>query len=289
MVPISMPQSITTRHQLRDALQPGRLIIMRRHSRTKYMDVERRGGRTLAVLTIVALCFIAAERRTAGQVSTTAWFQATEQSLMDAVAAGDSTVWNRVMDERCIVTTEEGQVQTKAAFLNELHPLPRGLTGAIVVKDLTVDEFPGFAIVRYLADEWETVFAQRLTTKYRVTDTFRRDESSWKMIASHVSVVTSDPPAQAVATDGWPGLVGTYRLLPDGWTFHVALRDGRLFGGTDPAMLKPLIPLTPTAFVREGALGEWLFVVGAGGQATHIVDFRKFEPLVWTRVAASAP
>jgi hypothetical protein len=31
-------------------------------------------------------------------------------------------------------------------------------------------------------------------------------------------------------------------------------------------------------------LGEWLFVVGPDGKAMRIVDFRKFEPLVWTRV-----
>jgi hypothetical protein len=105
------------------------------------------------------------------------------------------------------------------------------------------------------------------------------------MIASHVSVVTSDPPVQPVSTDGWPGLVGRYQLLPDGWTFHVSLRDGQLFGGTDPGALKRLIPVTPTAFVREGTLGDWLFVLGPDTKATHIVDFRKFEPLLWTRVS----
>ncbi len=46
-----------------------------------------------------------------------------------------------------------------------------------------------------------------------------------------------------------------------------------------------MIPLTPTAFVREGTLGDWLFVMAPDGRATHIVDFRKFEPLIWTRTA----
>src|SRR6266540_1215838 len=113
--------------------------------------------------------------------TTNTWFHTTEQSLMDAIAAGNAEPWNRVMDEQCVVTTEEGEVRTKAAFLKELRPLPRGLTGSIAVKELKVDEFPTFAIVRYLADEWEVVFGQRLTAKYRVTDTFRRDKSTWKM------------------------------------------------------------------------------------------------------------
>ena len=204
---------------------------------------------------------------------------------MDAIASGDREAWNRVLDEHCVVTTEEGETRTKAEFLKDLRPLPAGLAGGITVKDLTVDEFPTFALVRYLADEWETVFGQRLTTKYRTTDTFRRVGSTWKMVASHVSVVTTDPPAQNVTTDGWPGLVGTYQLLPNGWKFHVSLRDGQLYGGTDPNALKRLIPLTPNAFVREGTLGEWLFVQGPDAKATSILNFRKFEPLVWTRVS----
>jgi len=35
--------------------------------------------------------------------------------------------------------------------------------------------------------------------------------------------------------------------------------------------------------VVSGSLGEWLFVT-ENGKAVRILDFRKFEPLVWTRV-----
>jgi hypothetical protein len=97
-------------------------------------------------------------------------------------------------------------------------------------------------------------------------------------------VVTANPPAQPVSTAEWPELVGAYQIKPDGWTFHVELRNGQLVGGRDPNDLKRMIPLTPLAFVRDGSLGEWLFVMGADKKATAIVNFRKFEPLVWTRV-----
>jgi hypothetical protein len=215
------------------------------------------------------------------------WFQDTEQALMDAIAVGDRRTWDRIMDAGCIVTTEEGEVMAREKFLSDLRPLPPGLSGTIAVRDLTVQEFPAFAIVRFLADERETVFGQQLATKYRITDAFRRSGSTWKMVASHVAVVTIDPPAQPVARDGWPGLVGKYQLAQDGWTFHVVLRDGQLLGGRDPEKLKRLIPLTPYAFALEGSLGEWLFVVGADGKAIKIVNLRKFEPLVWTRVSGS--
>ena len=246
---------------------------------------RRRSTGMLGTLCLTACARLAAAAEpAAASAETMRWFQTTEQALMDSMASGDKAVWDRVMDSTCVVTSEEGQVLNKSQFLDELRPLPPGLTGSITVRELTVLESPESAIVRYLADESESVFGQKLATKYRVTDTFRRDDKGWKMVASHLAVVTQDPQPQAVSNSAWPGFVGAYRLLPDGWTFHVELRDGRLYGGRDPKKLKLFIPLTPDAFVISGSLGEWIFVTNEEGKVTHILNFRKFEPLVWTRV-----
>jgi hypothetical protein len=214
-----------------------------------------------------------------------AWFLATEQSLMDAIAVGDKAVWDRVLDKDCIMTTEEGQTFSKEQLLKELTGLPPGLSGSIKVEDFTVQEFPTFAVVRFLANEQEDVFGQQLKTKYRVTDTFRKDGSQWKMIASHLSVVTADPPPQDVPKENWPGLVGVYKLMPSGWTFNVVLRNGELLGGRDLTKLRPMIPLAPNVFVTKGALGEKIFIIDKNGKASKIVDFRKFQPLIWNRVS----
>ena len=245
------------------------------------------GSFAVGALLSVATGAATDERGVAASTETQHWFQTTEQSLMDAVASGDKAVWERVMDPSCVVTSEEGEVVPREKLLADLQPLPPGLAGAITVKDLTVQEFPGFAVVRYLADEWETVFGQKLTVQYRTTDTYRQTDRGWKMVASHTSVVTEDPAAQDVSKADWPAFVGTYRLLPDGWTFTVELRDGKLYGGRDPKNLQPLIPLTPDAFVVSGRLGEWIFVTEKG-RAVRILNLRKFEPLVWTRVEGAS-
>jgi hypothetical protein len=215
------------------------------------------------------------------------YFRTTEQKLMDAVTKGDKSEWDKVLDPSFVMTTEEGQVLGKKQLLDELRPMPAGLTGDISVQDLTVQPVENVAIVRFLADEWQTIFGQRVSTRYRVTDTFRREGADWKMLSSHVSVVTHDPPGQEVAKDQWPGFVGTYQLQPDGWTFTVELRDGLLYGGRDPKKLRQMIPLAPNVFVLSGSLGEWIFVTDKGA-VTHVLSFRKFEPLVWTRVATPA-
>ena len=63
------------------------------------------------------------------------------------------------------------------------------------------------------------------------------------------------------------------------------LREGNLFGGRDTNKLALLIPMASNVFVRKGALGELIFISDEEGKATRIVDLRKFQPLIWTRVA----
>ena len=243
----------------------------------------------LAVVVAVTLgttCAAAEPPKPADAAELVKYFRTTEQKLMDAITKGDKSEWDKVLDAGFVMTTEEGQVLGKRQFLEELRPMPAGLTGDISVQELTVQPVENVAIVRFLADEWQTIFGQRVSTRYRVTDTFRREGADWKMLSSHVSVVTHDPPGQEVSKDQWPGFVGTYQLQPDGWTFTVELRDGLLYGGRDPKKLRRMIPLAPSVFVLSGSLGEWMFVAERGA-VTHLLSFRKFEPLVWTRVGAS--
>ena len=245
----------------------------------------RKTIRPLAVAAgVIGAVAARAQPQDGASAETVAWFQATEQALMSSIAPGDRLPWERVADPSFILTTEEGEVLSREQLLRELRPMPPGLAGEIAVRELSVQEFPAFAVVRFLADEWQTVFGQKLTTHYRVTDTFRRDGSHWTLVASHLCVVTRDPPERPFSSAGWSGFVGRYRLLPDGWTFSVEMRDGRLFGGRDKGQLRPLLPLAPNVFVRSGSLGEWIFVVDASGRATAIVNYRKFAPLLWTRV-----
>ncbi|HTS01377.1 MAG TPA: nuclear transport factor 2 family protein, partial [Thermoanaerobaculia bacterium] len=143
------------------------------------MSSERTRGsfRTFAVGGVVLLGLAGkagARAADASSPETVHWFQAEEQALMDSIARGDRSPWQRILDPSFVITSEEGEVMTKEQFLDGLRPLPPGLTGNIVVRDLTVQEFPDLAVVRFLADEQENVFGQRLATQYRITDTYRR-------------------------------------------------------------------------------------------------------------------
>ncbi len=96
-----------------------------------------------------------------------AWFQKNTQALFDALAPGDKKVWDKALASDCIISDEDGKVQTKAELLKDFSPLPAGSSGSIQVEDLKVQDLGGTAaVVHYIIDEQEDVQGQRLHTKY---------------------------------------------------------------------------------------------------------------------------
>ena len=220
----------------------------------------------------------------AASPETVRWFQTTTQTLADAIASGDHSLWERTLAAEYTLTDEEGRVIARKQFLDELKGLPQGFSGTIAVKELTVDEYPSFAVVRYLYDEHETIVGQKLHTFYRTTDTYRKDGKDWKLVATQATVVPSDPePLVTPAAAELARLEGTYQLAP-GRNFLVKARDGKLVGGRNEASLKEMIPLSPLVFVPKGGIYPQIFVLDASGKATQLVQYHKFEEVVQKRV-----
>ena len=89
-------------------------------------------------------------------------------------------------------------------------------------------------------------------------------------------------PLQRLLKD-WAQLQGVHKLLPNGWELHVELRDGDLWADRKPDSMKLLVPLGAYVFARKGALGELIFITDEKGGASKIVDYRKFQPLIWMK------
>lgn len=214
----------------------------------------------------------------ASAADTTAWFLKTTQALYDAVAPGDTTIWNRILANNCIITTEDGAVLNKTEFLSSLKPLPPGFSGGIKIQDLTVRDFGNAVVAHYWLDEWEVVFGDKLRTKYVETDTYRRAGDAWKMIAAQITVVPRDYQAVKVDTSGWPALVGVYTLgQKPGWLYHVYMRKGALYWGRNEKSAKLLIPLSPLVFSEKGSIHTLVFVRTTAGNISKVLELHKYN------------
>lgn len=219
-----------------------------------------------------------------------AWFQARTQALFDAVAIGDRAIWDRTLDGGCILTSEDGEVTDKAKFLAELHPLPPGFRGKIVIRDLTVRDLGATAVVHYWMDESEEIFAQQLKTLYVATDTYRRTGDTWKAVAMQVTVVPRDLEPIVADSSAWPAMVGTYRYPGDTQPrYRVFLREGKLFGGRDEKSATALIPLAPLVFHQQGSIHLMVFVRDAAGEIGEVRELHKYNEVRMQRVPSRPP
>jgi len=218
-----------------------------------------------------------------------AWFQTTTQALFDAVAAGDKAVWDRVLDADCMITTEDGEVQNRAKFLEELRPLPRGFSGQIKIRGLTVRRIASAALVHYWIDEVENIFDQQLHTTYVETDMYQRLGASWKIVAMQVTVVPRDLEPIDGSSSGWQSLLGDYRYNEKATSkYQVFVRDGALYGGRDPKSATQLIPLAPLVFYQKGSIHIMVFVPDKNGAVNEVRELHKYNEVRMKRAAGPA-
>jgi len=217
------------------------------------------------------------------------WFRATTQTLMDAVTDGDKAVWDRLLDKDCIITTEDGEVLRKARFLEELKPLPRGFSGKITVRDLTVRQLDSVAVVHYWLDELEQIFDQELKTIYVETDVYQRSGAAWQAVAMQVTVVPRDLEAIPQRSTDWQELVGDYQYSATATShYRVFMRDGALYGGRDVKTATRLIPLAPLVFFQQGSIHIMIFVRNDAGGIEEVRELHKYNEVRMKRAATPA-
>lgn len=217
-----------------------------------------------------------------------AWFQKTTQALFDALAPGDKTPWEQTLADGCIITDEDGHIQSKAELLKDFSPLPPGFSGKIVIRDLKVQDLGDAAVAHYRLVESEDVMGQKLHTDYLTTDTYRETPAGWKIVASQVTVVPRDLDPVSVDPRVFAPLVGTYKLTPTAPNSYVVFIEGQdLYGGRDQRSATRLIPLSPQVYFQAGSIHTMIFVVDAAGAVTEVREVHKYNELAYRRIPAA--
>jgi len=205
------------------------------------------------------------------------------QALLDAVAAGDTAVWDRYLDPQIVYLSEAGEVETKAQLLDELKPLPAGITGHIAISRFDVRPFGDTAVVVHVDEESENYFGHELHAQYMNTATWRLGAGGWKLIAQQLLATLVDPPAIALPAAQLDDYAGSYRLTDE---IHYAIRrDGdHLVGertGRPPQALR--VEARDVVFVPGQPRSRKVFQRDAAGRITGFADRREGRDIVWTR------
>lgn len=205
------------------------------------------------------------------------------QSLMDAVAPGDKTPWEAILDKRFVTTDENGEVYNYDQILDQIAPLPKGSSGSILVTDWKATIFGNSAVATELDDEHENFHGQNIHAQYRQTSTWLKEAGDWKLVATQTIALRQDPPAVELPAALLQSYVGHYRLGPD-YTYTITIQDGRLYGATNDGAPKEIkAEIADVLFTAGAPRTRKIFQRDARGNVTGFLSRREERDVVFTK------
>lgn len=204
------------------------------------------------------------------------------QELFDAVVPGNKEPWQKYFADDCIFADEKGRNFNKTQLVADITPLPKGYSGTIkIVKPKSVIH-GDTAILSYDLDETETIFGQKLTARYHVTDTWLQRNGVWQIASSQAMRYYEDPAVARIDPKKFVALSGTYELAPS-QTRRVFSEGENLYVERN-GKREQLLPESSEIFFRKGVEGRILFRYADNGKVDALIDRRNNEDVVWRRV-----
>ena len=206
------------------------------------------------------------------------------QELLDAITNGTPAVWDHYFDAGAVVTAEDGSVNDKAKMVGDIHPLPAGVSGKLAIVEFAVRLHGDVAVANYVADERETYHGHALHCQYRMTDTWVKSADRWRLIASQVLALRTDPPAMTLPPQRLDDYVGKYSLAPD-LVYEIRRKGDALERQRSGRDAEPLLVEAPDVlFVPGKPRYRMVFRRDAGGRVTGFAERREAWDLDWQRV-----
>jgi hypothetical protein len=204
------------------------------------------------------------------------------QELFDAVTPGNQEPWKDYFADDCVFADEKGRTLNKAQLIADITPLPKGYSGTIKVAKAQSVIHADTAILSYDLDENETIFGQKLTARYHVTDTWLRRNGVWQIVSSQAMRYYEDPAVARIDPKKFVDFSGTYELTP-GQTRRVFFEGENLYVERN-GKREQLLPEGCEIFFRKGIEGRILFRYADNGKVDALVDRRNNEDVVWRRL-----
>jgi ketosteroid isomerase-like protein len=144
---------------------------------------------TAAVIACIPLTSMDAQTKGVPQASpTTQTFIDLENKWNDVLVKKDATALGAMLADDYVVTDEFGHVHDKAAQLARLKSGQRNFQ-TMKLSDLRVHMFGDVVVVTGVNTVTGTTDGKSTPSKLAFTDTFARQNGTWRAIATHVSEV----------------------------------------------------------------------------------------------------
>jgi hypothetical protein len=205
------------------------------------------------------------------------------QELADALAPGTREIWAHWTHPDFVLTDENGARIERKQFLSEMSPLPPGATGTIKVTDFVCQQAGDTRVATYILDELEHFHGEDLHACYRQTDTWVRTAKGWRLVASHIIALRTDPPAVELPAKLWEEYAGHYQL-PDGLSLEIVWNGKSATIRKGSGIAHPLkAELSDLLFIPGDPRIRYVIQRGADGRIFRLLQRRESWDIVWKR------
>lgn len=205
------------------------------------------------------------------------------QALADAVGRGDTAIWQKYLHDDCVYTSEDGEVLGKKALIEQMKPLPSGVSGTIRVMDFQARIHGETATATYVMDEHEEYHGQPLHCQYRSTDTWLKTPAGWRLLSSQVLALRIDPPRIELPAEKLDEYCGRYILAPE-ITYEIRRKGNGLEGQRNGRPATKLYAEAPDVlFVPGRPRYRYVFRRVVSGKITGFAERREAWDLLWRK------
>ena len=175
-------------------------------------------------------------------------------------------------------------MMSKPELLATIKPFAQGVSGKIKVIDFKVALHGSTAVATHVDDEYETYHGHELHCQYRTTDTWIKTRDGWRIVASQVLAMRTDPPAVPLTSQQMDEYAGRYALTPA--IVYEIRTSGNVLQGQraegKPETLQAEVP--DMLFVSGKPRYRKVFLRGPDGRITGFAERREAWDLVWKRL-----
>jgi hypothetical protein len=207
------------------------------------------------------------------------------QEMLDAVATGDKSVWDRYLAEGSIYADEEGRVLTKDELLKELRPLPPGYQGSIKIGETKSLIQENVVVLSHVDHEELVLYGQKLLTNFLTTHTWAKQKNGeWQVVSTHVMALPNERKPAIIDPKNLDSYLGQYQLSPE-VTYTITREGDKLFGQRTGRTKEELLPHCLDIFYRKGTWrGEKVFQRDGQGRVVALLDRRENNDLIWKKI-----
>jgi len=233
--------------------------------------------------TVVVILALGAGARARAEENVPDLLRRQSQALIDAISTGSRAVWEKYLDAEARYVDESGRVMTKKEMVDDIRPLPAGISGTIRIEEYEAVVQGDVAVATYVNDENEDYHGHALHCQYRTTETWKKGAGGWRLLGGTVLALRTDPPAVKLPASALSEYVGRYALTAE-IDYQIRLAGDALEGqqtGRQPEKLSAEAP--DVLFVPGKPRYRYVALRDANGKITGLAQRREAWDIVWKR------